>query len=130
MIEVFAGGNAALMAGLLDRMAQGGAARARLYTGARGNTNTLVALVTFAEPAGTIDVNGDLVLSTGVESVAQTTGVPTWALVSDGNETALFDCDVRANNAPDLGQELVISASALAAGGRVQILGGKLSALP
>ncbi len=130
MIEVFAGGNAALMSGLLDRMAQGGAARARLYTGARGNTNTMVALVTFAEPAGTIDANGDLVLAAGVESVAQTTGVPTWALVSDGNETPLFDCDVRANNAPDLGQELVISASVLAAGGRVQILGGTLSALP
>ena len=130
MIEVHAAGNAGLMAGLLDAMGQGGAARARLYTGARGNTTTLVALVLFAEPAGSLDADGNLVLAPSVESVVQSTGTPTWARISNGHDAELLDVDARTSTQADDGQELVVQATALLAGGRVQVVSGTLSALP
>lgn len=136
MIEVVDAGNVGLMAGLLDRMGAGGAARLRLYTGARpaasnAPSGSLVAVVYLAEPAGTVQANGDLVLTTGIDSVLLMSAAPTWARVLDGNEVQLFDCDARVSTAANTGQEIVIAAPAgLYAGALVRIQSGTFSALP
>lgn len=136
MIEVVAAGNAGLMAGLLDKLGQGGAGRVRLYSGARPlatdpPTTNLISLVLLDEPAGTINVDGDLTLTPGVESTLLQSTAPTWARVFDGNENQLFDCDARASSASDTGQEIVIAAPAgLYAGALVQIQSGTFSARP
>lgn len=136
MIEVVSSGNAGLMTGLLDRMGQGGAARARLYNGARISssaeaTSPLIAMILFDEPAGTIDVNGDLLLTTGTRSTLLVGAAPTWARVFNGNEEHLFDCDARVATAINTGQELVLTAPAgLYVGGLVQIVSGTFSARP
>ena len=136
MIEVVAAGNAGLMSGLLDRMGQGGACRVRLYGGVRpaaGGTpaTSLISLVLLDEPAGTIDVNGDLILTPGVESAVLVGVTPTWARVSNGNEEHLFDCDARLSTAPDANQEIVVIApSGFYAGALLQIQSGFFSARP
>lgn len=134
MIEVVPAGNAGLMSGMLDRMGQGGAARARLYSGARSPTPStpLIALVLFADVAGAIDpTTGDLLVAVGVESLLlQSTG-PTWAQVFNGNDEHLFNCDARTTADADTGQELVVAAPAgLYAGALVQIQSGSISARP
>lgn len=132
MIEVAAQGNVGLMVGMLDKMGQGGAARARLYTGLRGDTSTLVAVVYFADVAGAVNATtGALELAVGVESLVQNSTAPTWARVSNGNEQHLFDCDARLSTTADTGQELVITApSGFYAGASVQITSGAFTALP
>lgn len=136
MIEVVAAGNAGLMAGLLDRMGQGGAGRVRLYSGVRPAASAsaatpLIALVLLDEPAGSVDVNGDLILTPGVESTLLQSTAPTWARVFDGNDIQLFDCDARVSTAADTGQEIVIVAPAgLYTGALVQIQSGTFSARP
>lgn len=136
MIEVVASGNAGLMAGLLDRMGQGGAARVRLYSGTRPAasnpaTGTLISVVYLAEPAGTIGANGDLNLTPGVESVVLVGTAPTWARVFNGNEEHLFDCDARLSTAANTGQEIVVTAPAgFLAGAMLQIQSGAFSARP
>ena len=136
MIEVVAAGSAGLMAGLLDKMGEGGAARVRLYSGVRPATNAapvsaIIALVLLDEPAGAVDINGDLVLTPGVESVLLQSTAPTWARISNGNDTHLFDCDARVSTDADTGQEVVIAAPAgLYAGALVQIQSGTFSARP
>jgi len=131
-----AAGNAGLMAGLLDKLGQGGAARVRLYSGARpaaysSPTTPLIALVLLAEPAGSIDANGDLQLAPGVESLLLQSTAPTWARVLSGNEEHLFDCDARVSTATDAGQEIVVAAPAgLYAGALLQIQSGTFSARP
>jgi hypothetical protein len=136
MIEVAAAGSAGLMTGLLDRMGQGGAGRVRLYSGVRPSasasaTTPLIALVLLDEPAGAVDVNGDLILTPGVESTLLQSTAPTWARVFDGNENQLFDCDARVSTAADTGQEIVIVAPAgLYTGALVQIQSGTFSARP
>lgn len=136
MIEVVAAGSAGLMAGLRDRMGAGGAARVRLYTGTRPlasaePTGSLVAVAYLAEPAGTVDANGDLILSTGVDSTLLLGSAPTWARVSDGNDVQLFDCDARLSTAANTGQEIVVVAPAgLYAGALVRIQSGTFSARP
>lgn len=136
MISVAAAGNGGLMRGLLERMGQGGAARVRLYSGARqapgaAPASPLVALVLLAAPAGVIDAVGDLVLSPAAQSLLLQSTAPTWATVSDGNDELLFDCDARTSADADLGQELVIAAPAgLYAGALLQIQSGTFSARP
>lgn len=136
MIEVVAAGNAGLMAGLLDRMGQGGAARIRLYTGSRpaaadAPTGSLISLVYLAEPAGVVQVNGDLLLSVGVDSTLLLGSAPTWARVFDGNETQLFDCDARLSTDANTGQEIVVAVpSGLYAGALMRIQSGTFSARP
>lgn len=136
MIEVLAAGNAGLMGGLLDRMGQGGAARVRLYTGARpaaanAPTGNLIAVVYLAEPAGYVHTDGDLVLATGVDSTLLLSAAPTWARVFDGNENQLFDCDARLSPDADTGQEIVVAAPAgLYAGALLRIQSGTFSARP
>lgn len=134
MIEVMPVGNAGLMSGMLDRMGQGGAARARLYSGSRSPTPStpLIALVLFADAAGTIDpVTGDLQVTDGVESLLLQSTAPTWAQVFNGNDEHLFDCDARVSTDADTGQEVVIAAPAgLYAGALVQIQSGTFSARP
>lgn len=136
MIEVVAAGSAGLMAGLLDRMGQGGAARVRLYSGVRpaasaSPSTPLVALVLLAEPAGIVHDAGQLVLTPGVESLLLQSTAPTWARVFDGADNQLFDCDARVSTAANTGQEVVIDAPAgLYAGALVQIQSGTFSALP
>lgn len=136
MIEVVAAGNAGLMAGLLDRMGAGGAARIRLYTGVRPAaaapaTGSLVAVVYLAEPAGAVQANGDLLLTTGVDSTLLLGSAPAWARVFDGNDVQLFDCDARLSTAADTGQEIVVVAPAgLYAGALMRIQSGTFSARP
>lgn len=135
MIEVVSAGNSALMSGLLDSMNSGGAARVRLYSGARPAASAspsvpLVAQVLFADIAGTIAVNGDLQISAGVPSLLLQSTVPTWGRVFNGNDEHLFDCDVRLSGAADTGQEIVIATSGTIAGALVQILSGTFSARP
>lgn len=136
MIEVVAAGNAGMMAGLLDRMGFGGAARVRLYTGARpaasaAATGNLVAVVYLDEPAGTVQANGDLLLSVGIDSNLLLSSAPTWARVFDGSDAHLFDCDARVSTAADTGQEIVVAAPAgLYAGALVRIQSGTFSTLP
>lgn len=127
-------GNAGLMGGMLDRMGQGGAARARLYAGTRGPTPStpLVAVVLFADMAGTIDPDtGDLLLSAGAQCPLLQSTAPTWAQVFNGNDEHLFDCDARTTADADTGQELVVAAPAgVYAGALVQIQSGTLTARP
>lgn len=136
MIEVVAAGNAGMMAGLLDRMGFGGAARIRLYTGSRPAASdppsgSLVSVVYLAEPAGVVQVNGDLLLTTGVDSTLLMGSAPTWARVFDGNDVQLFDCDARISTAPDTGQEIVVAAPAgMFPGAFLRIQSGTFSALP
>lgn len=134
MIEVVAAGNAGLMAGLLDRMGQGGAARARLYSGTRGPTPStpLIAVVLFADVAGTIHpATGDLLVAVGAECLLLQSTAPTWAQVFNGTDEHLFDCDARVSTDADTGQELVIAApDGLYAGALVQIQSGTLTARP
>jgi hypothetical protein len=136
MIEVVAAGNTGLMAGLLDKMGQGGAARIRLYAGTRPSAadpapGALVALVYLAEPAGVIQANGDLLLTVGVESTLLQSTAPTWGRVFSGNEQHLFDCDARVSTAPDLQQEIVVAApDGLYAGALLRIQSGTFSARP
>lgn len=136
MIEVAAAGNAGLMAGLLDRMGQGGAARIRLYAGARAAASDpalgpLVAVVYLAEPAGVVQANGDLLLTVGVDSTLLQSTAPTWGRVFNGNEQHLFDCDARVSTAPDLRQEIVVAApGGLYAGALLRIQSGTFSARP
>jgi len=87
--------------------------------------------VYLAEPAGTVQANGDLVLTTGIDSVLLMSAAPTWARVLDGNEVQLFDCDARVSTAANTGQEIVIAApGGLYAGALVRIQSGTFSALP
>lgn len=136
MIEVVAAGNNGLMAGLLDKMGQGGAARIRLYAGTRPSAvdpapGALVALVYLAEPAGVIQANGDLLLTVGVESILLQSTAPTWARVFNGDEQHLFDCGARVSTAPDAQQEILVAAPAgLYAGALLRIQSGTFSALP
>ncbi|MBY0464410.1 MAG: hypothetical protein K2W33_05660 [Burkholderiales bacterium] len=134
MIEVVAAGNAGLMTGLRDRMGQGGAARARLYSGTRSPTPStpLIALVLFADVTGIIDpTTGDLLVAEGVECLLLQSTAPTWAQVFNGNDEHLFNCDARTTADADTGQELVIAAPAgLYAGALVKIQSGTLSARP
>lgn len=137
MIEVVKGGNAGLMLGLLDRINTGGAGRVQLYAGSRPSASaspsgTLVALLLFADLAGTIDSStGDLLLAQGAESVVLVGTAPTWARVSSGNNEHLFDCDARLSTAPDTGQELVVEAPAgFYTGAIIRILSGAFSARP
>lgn len=122
------------MTALLARMAAGGAARARLYAGARpasgaAHAQDLVGLVLFADVAGEV-VAGELVIAPGPVSVALSPAAPVWARVTNGDEVFLFDCDCRLSGVADTGQELVLSGTALQAGVALQILSGTLSALP
>lgn len=137
MIEVVKAGNAGLMLGLLDRIGTGGAGQVRLYAGARpaasaAPSGTLVALLLFADVAGTIEAaTGDLVVSQGPESVVLVGLPPTWARVSSGENEHLFDCDARLSTGADIGQELVVSApDGFYAGAIIRILGGTFSARP
>jgi hypothetical protein len=137
MIEVVTEGNAGLMAGLLERMGAGGAARVHLYGGARPAANaaasgTLVAVVYMAEPAGTINTaTGALELAPGIEAAVLAGVTPTWARVSNGNESHLFDCDARLSIGVNLGQELVVAApNGFYAGALLQIQSGTFTALP
>lgn len=137
MIEVVKGGNAGLMLGLLDRINTGGAGRVQLYAGSRPSagaspSSTLVALLLFADLAGTLDSStGDLLLSQGAESVVLVGTAPTWARVSSGENEHLFDCDARLSTAPDTGQELVVEAPAgFYTGAIIRILSGSFSARP
>lgn len=136
MIEVVAAGNAGLMAGLLDKMGQGGAARVRLYSGTRpaagaAPTGSLISVVYLAEPAGSVGGNGDLILTPGVESVVLVGTSPTWARVFNGNEEHLFDCDARLASDVNTGQEIVVTApSGFLAGAMLQIQSGTFSARP
>jgi len=135
MIEAAVHGSAGMMAGLLDKMGQGGAARVRLYSGARPAISdppatALIAVVYLDEPAGEI-IDGELVLTPGIESTVLLGTAPTWARVFDGNENQLFDCDARLSSAADTGQELVVAApSGFYAGALLQIQSGTFSALP
>lgn len=136
MIEVVAAGNTGLMAGLLDKMGQGGASRIRLYSGTRpaanaAATGTLVSVVYLAEPAGVIQANGDLLLTVGIESSVLSATAPTWARVFNGEEEQLFDCDARLSTGANTGQELVVQApSGFYAGALLQVQSGTFSALP
>lgn len=130
MIEVQAAGNSGMMAGILDKLGQGGAGRVSLYSSARPDTSTLVATVYMAEPAGTLQINGDLLLVPGVQSVVVHASVPVWGQVLNGAGEALFKCDVRLSGAADTGQELVIAATGVVVGALVQIQSGTFSTLP
>ena len=121
------------MAGLLDRMGQGGAARAHIYGGARQALGSvpstpLLCVAFFADIAGTVNAAGALVLASGAESAIILPGTPTWARIYSGNMDHLFDCDVRLSSAADAGQELVVYAVTLYAGALVRILSGSFSA--
>jgi hypothetical protein len=84
-----------------------------------------------AEPAGTINSTGSLVLTVGIESAVLAGVTPTWARVLNGNEEQLFDCDARLSSSADTGQELVVQApSGFYAGALLQIQSGTFSALP
>lgn len=137
MIEVVKAGNAGLMLGLLDRIGLGGAGQVRLYTGTRPTASsapsgTLVALLLFADLAGTIEVTtGDLLIDQGPESVVLVGSAPTWARVHNGDDEHLFDCDVRLSTVPDTGQELVVDApDGFYTGAIIRILSGTFSARP
>jgi hypothetical protein len=131
VIEVATAGNQGMMAGLLDKLNQGGAARVRLYAGVRPSTATLIAVVYLAEPAGTLAADGSLVLTVGIESVVLLGTAPTWARVSNGAEDHVFDCDARLSTAANTGQEIVVTApNGFYAGALVQIQSGVFSALP
>lgn len=112
------------MAGLLNAMALG---RVKLYS----SDDTLVCTVYLAEPPGTLDANGDLILSPGVQSAVTSPKTPVRAEVHNDAGDHLFDCAARLSSAPNANEEIVIAApNGFYAGALVQIQSGTLSARP
>lgn len=131
-IGVGIGGSQGLMAGLLARINTGGAGRVYAYNGARpatgaAHTATLVCMCLLAQPAGTVNASGDLVLAQGTDSTVLGNLPPQWARVCDGNDNFLFDCHARLSNAANTGQELVFASTGMFLGGLTRIVSGTLS---
>ena len=124
MITVHPAGNAGMMSGLLNAMTLG---RVRLYS----SDDTLVCTVYLAEPPGTINASGDLVLSPGIESAITSPKIPVRGEVHTDAGSHLFDCSVRLSSAPNANEELVIAApNGFYVGALVQIQSGTFSTLP
>lgn len=137
MTDVEVVGNVALMSGLLDRMGQGGACRAYIYSGARVASDVtppgaLVSVVYFAEPAGVVNATtGVLTLAPGVQSAVLAGVTPSWARIKNGNDEHLLTVSARLSTQADNDEELVVVAPAgFYTGALLQLLSGTVSALP
>lgn len=126
------GGSQGLMSGLLARINTGGAGCVYVYNGTRpatgaAHTATLIATCLLAQPAGTVNASGDLVLAQGPDSNVVSALAPQWARVCDGSDAFLFDCHARLSNAANTGQELVFASTGMFVGGLTRIVSGTLS---
>lgn len=128
----------ALMTGflaLLDNAA--GNATCEIYKGVRPASGAtpgagdLLATVQLAKPVGvvvTTGVNaGLLLLSASSDGQMIISGSPTWARLRAANGTYVRDAGARLAADVDTGQELVIAATSLLAGGFVRIASGQYS---
>lgn len=71
---------------------------AEFYAGARPAdgeppAGAMLIRTPFAHPAGVVQPDGSIVLSTGPEVLAVADGLATWARVFNGSDVRLFDCD-------------------------------------
>ena len=137
MIALAATMNAALMAAFIARL--GAAATCYVFGGARvANITTApagapICVIGLASPAGEINATtGEMVFAAtdNLGSNGQITNAinPTWARFFASNGDALFDLDARLSGATDLGQELVLTATALNVGAFIRIVGGGFTA--
>ena len=92
-----------------------------------------ICTITLAEPCGTVDpVTGAMVLTAtdnlGANGQILKAVTPTWVRFYQADSTVLMDLDARLVGAPDLGQEVVLSATALNIGAFLRLASGGFTA--
>ena len=125
--------SSAMMMGLVNLL--GSTAAATLYPGTRpaagnGSPSAALCVIPLANPAGLVDMAGDLVLAPSGDGQLLSSATPTWARLHGTGGAWVLDCDVRLTGDADAGQEVVIDAPALYAGAFVRLASGTFSARP
>lgn len=114
-----------MMDALVARMNLGaGAATLKLYSGtmpanadAALSGNTLLATLTFTDPAAPASASGVVTFSTITEdSSADASATATFARIQDSDGNTVFDCDVNTT-----GSVIVLNTTSIVAGGPVRI---------
>ena len=116
----------AMLDALLAKMNLGsGPATLKVYSGAQpasgddpvGGGNTLLATLTFSDPAGSAAASGVLTFDAITEdSAADATATAEWARIEDSDGNNVFDGDVGT-----AGAMIVLNTTSIAAGGPVRI---------
>jgi len=107
-----------------------GPATCKVYTAsqpANANTavsgQTLLATLTFSDPAGAGAASGVLTFSAITEdSSADDSGTAAWARIADSAGNTIFDCDVGTSSAT-----LILNTTTVVAGGVVRITSGTIT---
>jgi hypothetical protein len=124
-IRITAAGRNAMLDALVARMNLGsGAAKLKLYSGtqpATGDTalsgNTLLATLTFTDPAAPGAASGVVTFSTITEdSAADATATATFARITDSDDNFVFDGDVGTS-----GAMIVLNTTSIVTGGPVRV---------
>lgn len=124
-----------MMEALRVTLDTGGAGSVHLYAGTRPDPGdaapgALVASCALADPCGTVDNAGALLLATSADGQIQTGSAPTWARLLNGSGAWVLDCDARLSGDADTGQELVIAATVVYPGAFLRIASGSFTARP
>lgn len=138
MIGLTPATNAALMAALIARLDAGGAAYCQPFGGVRPATGgaaatSAICTITLALPCGALDpVTGAMVLAAtdnlGSNGQILNAVAPTWVRFYTTDGSMVMDLDARLVGAPDLGQEVVLAATALNVGAFIRLASGGFTA--
>ena len=131
--------NAALMGALIALLDSGtGAGYCRPFGGVRPATGGApsgapICTITLAEPCGTVDPVTGAMLLTATDNLGDNGQIanaakPTWVRFYMPDATVVMDLDARLAAAPDLGQEVVLSATALNIGAFLRLASGGFTA--
>lgn len=138
MIGLTPATNAALMAALIARLDAGGAAYCKPFGGVRPATggaadSAAICTITLALPCAALDaVTGALLLTptdnAGTNGQILRAVAPTWVQFYTAAGDVVMDLSARLAAAPDLGEEVVLSATALNVGAFMRLASGGFTA--
>lgn len=130
--------NAALMAALIARLDAGDAAYCKPFGGVRPATggaadDAAICTITLVSPCGVVDpVTGAMVLAAtdnlGSNGQILNAAAPTWVRFYQANNDIVMDLDARLAGAADLGEEVVLAATALNVGAFLRLASGGFTA--